>query len=155
MTDSFNQQTTGDVVWDLSGKASYGVQSPLGKTVVGTPVHNSPDTLSTVTMTPSSSPSALFDDSPMPAIEFTIPDAELKSSDNTPNGKKRKSDMMNMIATDWWPSPSPGITRKIRNKFYYFLDFALCILTEAERKKYGRDVRIDRRYVLECSMSDL
>ena len=132
MTDSFNQQTTGDVVWDASNKASYGAQSPLGKTVVSTPVHNLLDTLSTVTMTPSSSPpSALFDNSPLPAIEFTIPDSELKS-DNTANGKKRKSDIMNMIETDWWPSPSPGNTYKIRNKFHYFLDFALCILSMAQ-----------------------
>ena len=99
MTDSFNQQTTGVVFWDASDKA-YNVQSPLGKTVIGTPVHNSPDTLSTVTMTPSSSPpSGFFDDSPMLAIELTIPNAELKS-DNTNKGKKRKSDFMNMIEND-------------------------------------------------------
>ena len=139
MTDSFNQQTTGVVVWEASDK-SYNVQSPLGKTVIGTPVHNSLDTLSIVTMTPSSSPpSSMFDDSPMPAIEFTIPNAELKS-DNTNNGKKRKSDLMNMIETDWMPSSSPGNTYKIRNKFYNFLDFTLCILSKAKRKVYMKQM---------------
>ena len=39
MTNSFNQQTTGVVFWDASNK-TYNVQSPLGKTVIGTPVHN-------------------------------------------------------------------------------------------------------------------
>ena len=48
MDDSFNQQTTGEVVWEATSNP-FDVQSPLGKTI--SPVHKLPDTLSIVTMT--------------------------------------------------------------------------------------------------------
>ena len=75
MTDSFNQQTTGVVVWEATN-SPFDVASPLGKTV--TPGNTSPGTLSTVTTSSSIPLTGLFVGvgaevypPPMSEIEFT------------------------------------------------------------------------------------